>query len=380
MLCVSVLNVGHGLCVVIEGHSEVFVFDCGEHSPRQPGNLSGKRLRERTEFSERIETIAFSHLHYDHYCGFMEPLSNVASDVQVVFGRFPVIAGNPALTKEFALYLMSYVPLDPRHGPLDLDLVGYIRQSARNLKPVPVSKGQSFNAAGQRWRVLWPPLALDPNKRDLLAIRKAIQAYDRAAIANPWLKERLEKMRESETYRLILDEIEKSIDLVGVDRTVEKPSHFTPSEQESESGEKLLLKAGEQLRKAANQMSMVLRSDDGVLLTGDASRSAMAKAISSKYCRCSVIQTPHHGGRNYVPSSVRKRTLMGEVWVSSTGGQLSSHVWGEYEVLQGIHLRTDRDLDVELLVRGGKVTAIGTGHWPLLYFNRLLPYFKGKWL
>ena len=367
---VRVLDVGHGLCVAIGCLDDVFVFDCGSHNQRTGAQRSWQRLVERTAFEE-IETIALSHLHRDHYNGLLKPFPNLRPDVKFVVARMPLIEDDPGLGSEFLLRLMSVAPLDPKLGPLDLDLLRRVRQWAPKLEAKPVSRGEYLDAAGERWKVLWPPESI-PSVEFGATIRAAIKAYDRAAKEHKWLKKRLEQMRESTTYTELLNRMNESRDHGATPLEDEHFGDFDVPEdnQQGDSdlsvdhqqqGDDLLKKAGTSLRDAANDMSLVLASDSGVLLTGDASRSAMKRALARDLGSYSLVVTPHHGGENHVPSAACDKTLSSRLWVSSAGGQMSSHVSDFYDTLPGLHFRTDRHHDVDLLVTQHSVDAINAG-------------------
>ena len=365
--------------MVVGCYDEVFVFDCGAHNQYHGARRSWRRLVERTA-SEEIETIAVSHLHFDHYSGLLLPLPNVRPDATFVIGRMPLLEDDPDLGNEFLLRLLAYAPLDAREGPLDLGLLQRISQWAPDLVPKPVSQGDHFYAAGERWRVLWPPRKLKPSARVSQSIRDAIDAYDLAADAHGWPKMRLEQMRESETYKILLREMNESKDhrASQLDEELVDDSD-SPERDESDDSDSpecdqtddsdsldaadkdLLAEAGRCLRKAANHMSLIVASDSRVLLTGDASRSAMTQALGKNPGAYSVVLTPHHGGKNYLPNAVKQKTLSSQVWVSSAGGRLSPHVCDQYDNLPGIHFRTDRHYDVDLLVRKDSVHLVNAG-------------------
>ena len=365
---VSVLNVGHGLCVVVGQSNNTLVFDCGEHSLRRPVPLSSKRLADRIRPYDQISEIAVSHLHFDHYCGFLKPLPNVRSNVEFYVGRMPRINNDPALGNEFVLRLMTIAPLDPQYGPLDLDLIRRVRKSAPNLVPKPVSRGESFSSGGENWNVLWPPTDLESSDWQVKSVQRAIEAYDDAAKTHEWLAERLASMRTSDTYRVLLDELDGSRDSDARDhvRSHRAEEHLGNSDlaiREPHDSDGLLAKAGRLLRRAANHLSLVLLSTNGILLTGDASRSAMHSALGQSYRSCSIVIAPHHGGKSYVPAVVKKNRLHSRIWVSSAGGRLSPYVAAIYGTL-GSHFRTDHDCNVELYLRAGRIHHVAIGCRP----------------
>ena len=347
----SVLSVGHGLCTVIGSSDETFVFDCGEHRVRGIVPLSWKRLVDRTVPGDEITSMAVSHLHFDHYCGFLTPIPNVCSNVKFYIGRMPIVDKYPNLGTEFAFRLMTIAPLDPQYGPLDLDLTYRVRRYAPSLQPIPVSQDDDFCAGGEHWTVLWPPRVLRPSDWYVQCVEDAIAAYDKAAERHPWLAERLKCMRASDSYETLLDNLKEDRDPVDVRSSSIRREES--AERKKPDDEPLLTKAGRLLRHAANHLSLILRSDNGILLTGDATRSAMRHALKSCYGRYSVIITPHHGGEGYVPYAIKNKKVHSDVWVSSAGDQYSSNVSAIYSTLSGEHFRTDHDGDVEILLDRG---------------------------
>ena len=362
---VSVLNVGHGLCVVVGQSNNTLVFDCGEHSLPGPVPLSSKRLADRILPYDQISEIAVSHLHFDHYCGFLTRIPNVRSDVAFYVGRMPRIDKDPALGKEFAVRLMTIAPLNPQYGPLDLDLIRRVRKSAPDLVPKPVSRGESFISGGENWNVLWPPRDLKSSDWQVQSVHRAIEAYDNTAKTHGWLAERLARMRTSDTYKVLLDELDDSEDPDTRDharshRAEEHRGNSDWARREPHDSDSSLTEAGRLLRRAANHLSLVLVSTNGILLTGDASKSAMNSALAQRFRSCSVVITPHHGGESYVPAVVKEGRLNSRIWVSSSGGRLSPYVASSYGTL-GRHYRTDRDCNVELYFRSGLLHGVATG-------------------
>ena len=190
-------------------------------------------------------------------------------------------------------------------------------------------------------------------------------------------------MRESETYKMLLREMNESKDHGATQPDGEDFDGYDSLEHDQSggsdsldaAGKRLLDEAGERLRSVANHMSLVLASDGSVLLTGDASLSAMAKALETEPGFYSVVVTPHHGGERYVPLAVKNKTLSSQVWVSSAGGRLSSNVSDRYDVLPGLHFRTDEHHDVDLLVTQHSVHAINTGFRPRHFDHPFYPMY-----
>ena len=208
----GVLDVGDGLCIAIGEPDEMFVFDCGEHRKRGGVPFSWKKLVARTTPDSEIATVAVSHLHADHYCGLLKPLPNIRRDVTFVIGRLPKIRSDPPLREKLALWLLVIASLDPRHGPLDIDLLRRVKEYAPDLTPLPVSSGEQFPAAGENWTVLWPPEWLEWSERRHRRIQRAIGAYEDAAREDPMLDRRLKQIRGSDTYSAMLDELSDSVE------------------------------------------------------------------------------------------------------------------------------------------------------------------------
>lgn len=280
---------------------------------------------------------------------------------------------------DFAARLLAYGPLSPNYGPLDIDLMRRIRRYAPSAHPRPLSRGETVSAAGDVWRVLWPPAQVTLGTWGQTAITDAIEAYDRAALEHPELAERLRAVRDSETYRKFLedspDELDDLNELDENDFTLadqpldpESVTHhdglprdstgrdFGPGDREpaAKPPQKAnsLEQAGEALRAAANSMSLVLVSNASrILLTGDATRSAMNAALKQEHRSIySVVVTPHHGGKDHVPAAFDG--VQANVWISSAGGTLTQHVSDSYDRRPGLHHRTDRHGDAQIVLWG----------------------------
>ena len=150
--------------------------------------------------------------------------------------------------------------------------------------------------------MLWPPTDLESSDWQVKSVHRAIEAYDDAAKTHEWLAERLARMRTSDTYKVLLDELDGSRDPDARDharshRAEEHRGNLDLARREPHDSDGSLAEAGRLLRRAANHLSLVLLSTNGILLTGDASKSAMNSALAQSYRSCSVVITPHHGGR-----------------------------------------------------------------------------------
>ena len=349
--------------------------------------MSWKSLVRHTASTDEIATIAVSHLHRDHYVGLLKPLPNVRHDLSVVLGAIPKIVGGEGLGNALFWANWSIASLDPHMGPIDLDLVLHLRRSAPNLKPNLVCQGDTFNAAGEEWSVLWPPQNLSLGTRGLTTIKTAVRAYEEAEEKVPGLKERREKMQDSETYELLIKQMERPVDgpVIELGPDWEEFEESGTSDESDEDTSKwpddlspnakdALEKADKLLRKAANHLSLVLLSDSGILLTGDASPSAMKAALGKPPYPCTVVQTPHHGGRSHVPESVKNRELSSKFWVSSAGTRLAQYIDWEHYNFRSWHLATCEDGDIEIVVDNGLVIRIRTSssyHW---YGRRFVDY------
>lgn len=379
MLAVEILDVGHGLCVVVRGSDgRTFVYDCGDHSSLEPSR-SRSRMLAALSPRERVDCIAVSHLHTDHFSGFLGPVFNLTDDVEVAFPRLPVIGGDTMLAFEVVTRVVALAILDPRLGPLDIDLLRRIRQYRPKLRPLPLSEGDSFDAAGGPFQVLWPPRAISEGGHGFSGIRKVIEAYDDAAESLPELKDTLEAVREAETYRLLLESIdersrgeqdsgepgEPGQDWTGAG--LEGPPEANLRGELREAGaspesEHLLIEAGRRLRNAANSLSLVMASSRDLLLTGDVTRSAINAAVPRG--RFGIVVTPHHGGRRYVARSIENGDLSAELWASSAGDRLTPHVSETYDRLPGLHRRTDIGGPISAVVEGGRLIGIDRGWRP----------------
>ena len=341
---VSVLDVGHGLCVVGNFPHRLFVFDCG-------GKDSSQRLRDHAAPRGRIATIAVSHLHQDHYGGLLKPLPDLRADLNLILGRFPTINGNANLTQEFVMRLVTIS--SPESGPRDFDLIDSLRQSVPNLNTRWVFRGCTFRAACQTWTVKWPPTEILLDQAGLGALRGAIRAYDDAAEEIPWLKDRLSRIRENHLFASWkaasqqTDGHSSEADEFYIKTDADDPQRDDAERDDAERDDPqrddaegpaddealadyltprqrgLLSDANDRMARAANNMSLVLVSDNDVLLTGDATKPVMELALGPAAHSFSVVVTPHHGGRRYVPDAVTNDSLTSRCWATSAGGRVS---------------------------------------------------------
>lgn len=371
-MIVKVLDVGHGLCVHIVGQGTDFVFDCGTH-----GNSGVERVPKAWTALSRslrgrrglVDAIAVSHLHWDHYCGFLEPVPGIAHDVLVTIPRIPVLADATPLRNRFAAALLSLAPLDSSLGPLDIDLLRRIKRYAPAARPNPVSAGDPVDAANDQWEVLWPPPRIESGTRGLTKIERAVTAYEEAARNSPETRRRLDAVRESETFHELLsepldgsddeprrkpnvreehDDLDSLIDDdEGDDNAV---LHHGADDDEPDGLEidRDLAAAAAAVRDAANDLSLIMVSTNSrVLLTGDATRYAMSRAMQHAGRDFNLVVTPHHGGRRHLPVSLR--AAKSPFWASSAGGRIGRQVSQDYDWL-GKHHRTDLDGDAAFLL------------------------------
>jgi hypothetical protein len=286
--------------------------------------------------------------------------------------RIPVLADASPLRERFAAALLSSAPLDPSLGPLDIDLLRRIRRYAPSANPLPVSADTTVVAAGDRWRVLWPPDRIEAGDRGIAKIERVVTAYENAAQNSPETRRRLDAVRESEAFRELLSEppsdsgLESRIEpnLKDDHNGLDFPSDRDHRDDELElqgvydddqgliDVESALDRAARALRNAANDLSLIMVSTESkVLLTGDATQFAMSQAMRRTGRSFNLVVTPHHGGRRHVPSDLR--ASQSPFWASSAGGSVARHVSSEYDLL-GLHHRTD--------VHGGGTYIVGQSY------------------
>lgn len=291
----------------------------------------------------------------------MKPLPNLRSDLNLILGRLPTINRDPALTQAFAMRLIAVSR--PESGPRDFDLIDSLRQSVPNLKARWVYRDCTFRAACQTWTVKWPPTELYLDQAGLGVLQGAISDFNAAADEIPWLKDRLNRIREnhlfssweadretpvvdaSEPVALVLntDADDADTDDAARDDAESRADDEEPEDSLTPRQRHLLSKANTSMGRAANNMSLVLVSDNDVLLTGDATKQVMAHALDPGPHHFLVVVTPHHGGKKkYLPDAVTNGSLTSRYWATSVGKRLSSRVDPIYDTLAGPHYRTDQ--------------------------------------
>jgi len=82
VLCASVLDVGQGSCVLLEGGSNAVIVDCGgRYSDVHPGEVAANYLLSRQR--HRLDALILTHLHADHINGVEKLLALV--DVEAIY-------------------------------------------------------------------------------------------------------------------------------------------------------------------------------------------------------------------------------------------------------------------------------------------------------
>lgn len=338
--------------------------DCGTHGVplRRRRPLAHRRLVERAPAGPAIGTIALSHLYWDHYCGLLRPIPNLSVNLDIALPRFPLVEPDPTTASEFFARLVAFSPLDEQFGPIEIDLLLRIRQYSSGATPQPMSATETFLGGDHRWDVLWPPRRLRLRDRGIRTLEHAIDAYDRAAQVAPWLNERLHAIRNSELFGSMLAEMERSLDSDPIDADEEEEfdegdTIFT----DSQSMKDRLKDAAKALSSAANLMSLIIVSDDAVLLTGDASKTAdQPRSVLDRLRPRRMGQTPHHGSRNYAGGGIIG--LDSRVRFSSAGPPHRRMVDHRYDDAPGLHHRTDRQGGLSTHLTEGRIGVLVVEH------------------
>ncbi len=389
MTDIAVLNVKDGLSVRVSTGAEAMVYDCGTHvksgwgSSKPPAYCA--LIDDLLIQPHCLSTIAISHIHSDHFNGFLAGSPpGLSRDPRILLPRLPKVdyPKQPGVINAFLSCLMaadlaSY-SLSSTPGLYEIDLVRRIQKYAPGAVPVPLSQGDPVpSAGGLEWHCLWPPRCFRLGDRAVGSLAKAIQAFNELAGQKgwSWLNEVLERVRESKTYTSLVDdnaqdnrensfvEFEIESDELDDDENV-----LSDDSDLADAQPLPLERVNRQLRNAANILSLVLRSDSGeIILFGDATKSVVTRSLDywrQIVCkepkmkdRVAVAVNPHHGGKNHRPKNF---LLAADFWVSSCGPWLDKQVDTWYSSGRKRHHITNGDGKFEAHVRGRDIVSTAT--------------------
>ena len=353
MFTVTFLNVGDGACAVYRGGMDPFlqprqvmVVDCGTSGKHTSAQAAFLLDRELGDLNGPPETIVVSHFDADHWTGLhqyaigKEPGKPFSGEpVQLVYPMLPrPVSWLSALMSAFVTVESGYASVSA------LDLKRAWTDTGAIVTAQPMSAGQSFRGADQKWNVLWPPKELPRSWRTAAArilkeageLAAKIPALDQAfkeAYGELWRSDSDETTASPRGDEAWSDARTRLEETGGYDDEQHEPD--TEDEQDGEAfpsdadddeiqdqlggemapglrelSEELALeyqKVRGDLQRMNNGLSLVIAAGQSVLTYGDAEKWALTRLASSGLLLRSygLIVAPHHGTATLTQKAAR---------------------------------------------------------------------------
>ena len=353
----QVKRVRFGDCAVLEGRRARLIVDCGSDNQSFDGSLTAQDFAYAAialQVNDPMPThILISHLHNDHYRGFL----NLGKDVPPMFAQAPpvdtaylpwtILGGRAVLS---AAYARLYLTAPPRTLAHELargltDLLPVLQREAAHQRML--QAGEEIPLEGQKLEVLWPEveyalssLPLEGEQsfleadRDMEAAFSALgtQGDGRLLEEAPRLATALERclllgsgeplleagrpaaLAALASARNSADRLRR--DLWGDEAEGLKP----PYPQHLQLLARFARQQYHVLAKAVNACGIVFQWKDKVLFPGDAPPAVISFLQEQGRFRdhYRIVKLPHHGTRRYFSSALPQA----EQYIISNGGYM----------------------------------------------------------
>lgn len=404
MMRVDVLNVADGACSVLSpcGGRGLMMIDCGTSSrsrdrvdrtkaPPLPAVVAATHLGQRVA---DIDTLLVTHFDSDHWHG----LLGLTQHYQVARGGTPgrvrlfypgmpdVVApgGEEVRGQDFGPALLSFLTLRDGFAVDAATLIERWGQVA-NVVASPLFAGDTFCAAGNVWKVLWPPAKLTLTNGWVGRVRKFVDGMNELADemqhrGDPYLRETLDTVYERLNVRgeddgaanngegnpQFVDSLNSQTEGDEFERgTVGGEVFHDEIGRETQAGRfpddvaelrgipgELAAKVSE-LRELGrgldNLLSVVAGTEDQRFVTfGDIEKSALTALLKhNKFESYGIMLAPHHG------SHARSGLPGAQVCIGQNGSYLEQHFGDHSSEHRVPHLSTWENGNITFCCRGG---------------------------
>lgn len=292
---VHVADVGDGLCMAIDDSSDrIIQIDCGSSS----GKSAFDGLVRTGSFCT-AGSLVISHLHSDHYNGFIRALSLVDHNQfphfkfqQLYYPKIPTFSRSQDFF--IALITMSLRVLGEKTGVAEWELLDLITtlNGGTKPRPIPLFAGKRIRVGHSAFIAIWPPAALSEDDATVQQITKALELFNRALLEDAPTRELYQYAQ-----RIIVNYSEKE---------TRKEKRYPGEDTEWLLKSKprrlpdIVSKANKALIKAANRFSLAFHENNNELLfLGDVETKEINliinNLVSSNKKRFNLLVTPHHG-------------------------------------------------------------------------------------
>lgn len=320
MRYIYVADVKHGLCMAVRTvFGEVMQIDCGSRSAKTAFEGWG-RILDNSYFPS---VFVISHFHVDHYNGLVYASNNCGQCPKLRIRRmfYPRI---PAFKdrEEFAvcLFTMNCRLLGKKTGLMEIDFLNAVgRINTMDFKYESLHSGKTVHLNGSTLRILWPPCTID-NGKTLSVIDRALDDFKRAIEKDEETRKLYYKVKDKGTFRVYLREQGEASPSDGFVR--KHASSSCPIKLP-----RVVERANQSLRKAANHLSLAFLEDGRFLFLGDTEAWEIRRIVGDLQSRdennFQVFITPHHG--THWSESLRKLKCVYSVTSNSNRQVLKSY-------------------------------------------------------
>jgi beta-lactamase superfamily II metal-dependent hydrolase len=319
VVTVEVVQVGDGACTILgEATAGIAILDCGTRGA-PASKATEALLRSLDGREEQIQALIVSHYDLDHWGGLRVLADYVAPLTTPLQIYYPNVFASGTLLRSAILALIS---LDQRTGVKALDLANAWRSTGRDVQLRPLCAGQTFDAGGRNWRVVWPPSAHAPAElrstrdafHELLALAQELADAGHSRLLTNILD--AYALEAESTDSRATDPSTDDGELPAVRRMPEEESNSDasnpPSDQDglpARQNERWgfgdvplrfrlrLRQLATRVQRLSNAMSLVIEASDGTVVAfGDCEGPALGRATAAlSRGHYSVMLAPHHG-------------------------------------------------------------------------------------
>lgn len=307
MEALFVADVGDGLCALYQAaDGERILTDCGSYAPKRA--LRG--LQRSIAQLGHPRSIILSHLHADHYSGFVLNGLQRSITFQVNTVHYPRIPQFPQQRDTFiALMTVNARVLGRRTGVAEYEFLQTIASmNDRDLHFRAVTQGDLVAVGGAQFEILWPPRVL-PNREDVRArIRHALDMFNRAVDQDPQTRELYERVEHEGMFERVQVEGAGVLHPATDNHRAAAQRADWRDEDEAEDGNdqeerelpQVVRDASEALRHAANDFSIAARNvRNSFVFMGDLEEDELPDVVNllaKRGCLApDYVVTPHHG-------------------------------------------------------------------------------------
>lgn len=281
------------------------------------------------------QEFLLSHYHSDHYKGLVKASRLSQSKIQSLNWEPEIIylPGMPIIDQREEFYLtlftMNVFILGDLTGCIELDLFKLIRKlrtKSPTFKYRFLYQGDTFDLAGEKHIVLWPPRHI-ANDTLTESITKTLDDFNRLKEENDQLKKIYDRIKNSNIVDDLIKQASQEYEKINeMSDFIEKNDgvYIEENYELTQNQENNISELNKKLINIANHLSLAFYKESDLLFLGDVSPQVIPKIVQLLQTRGSLIFkfiiAPHHG--TYWDNSLLK--LKATKVLVSTGPKLSS--------------------------------------------------------